>query len=286
VSRPGARRPFTLAVDIGGSGLKAAVLDAQGRLASSPRRVATPRRRCTPAVLLNALDELIAPLPRFDRASVGFPGVVRDSRLITAGPFTRDFPPRFPLARALARRWGKPVRVLNDADMQGLAAVRGRGLALVVTLGTGMGTALFLDGTLLPHLELAQHPCHRGWTYDHLVGDKVLERLGRRAWNRRVRHALEMLRVLVHYDHLYVGGGNAKKLTFTLPHMRRVSNQAGILGGIALWRGPGLSARRRGGGRRRASARPAPRGRRRPPAPSRRRPGRAARRPASARRRT
>ena len=241
MSRARGRGPFTLAIDIGGSGLKAAVLDTRGRMASPRQRVDTPRR-CTPAALLKALDTLVARLPRFDRVSVGFPGVIRDGWIIAAGPFTRDFPARFSLARALAHHWGKPVRVLNDADMQGLAVVRGRGLELVVTLGTGMGTALFLDGTLLPHLELAQHPCQRGWTYDRFVGDKALERLGRRAWNSRVRSALEMLRALVHEDRLYVGGGNAKKLTFRLPRMQRVSNRAGILGGIALWRRPGIIA--------------------------------------------
>src|SRR5205823_13798620 len=130
-------------------------------------------------------------------------------------------------------------------DMQGSAVIRGKGLELVVTLGTGMGTALFLDGTLLPHLELAQHPCQTGKTYNHFLGDKVLARIGTRAWNRRARHALEALRTLVNYDYIYVGGGNAKKLTFTLPHMRRVSNRAGILGGIALWRARTGSSPRR-----------------------------------------
>ena len=231
----GARRPFTLSIDIGGSGLKASVLDARGRMTAPRNRIPTPAR-LTPALLLKALDVLIAPLPAFDRVSVGFPGVVRDGIVITA-PHWEDFPARFPLARALARRWRKPVKLLNDADMQGAAVVRGKGLELVVTLGTGMGTALFFNGTLLPHLELAQHPCQTGKTYNHFVGDEVLARIGKRAWNRRAKLALEALRTLVNYDYIYVGGGNAKELTFRLPRMRRVSNRAGILGGIALWRG-------------------------------------------------
>jgi len=227
-------RPRTLSIDIGGSGLKASILDARGRMTAPRRRIPTPAR-CTPATLMRALDELIAGLPAFDRVSVGFPGVVRDNVIITAPRFQKHFPVRFPLARALRRRWGKPVRIVNDADMQGLAAARGKGLELVVTLGTGIGTALFLDGTLLPHLELAMHPCLGARTYDNAVGDAALQRIGRRAWNARAKRALEMLRTIVNYDRLYVGGGNAKKLTFTLPHMRRVSNRAGILGGIALW---------------------------------------------------
>jgi polyphosphate glucokinase len=120
--------------------------------------------------------------------------------------------------------------------MQGLAVVRGKGLELVVTLGTGIGTALFLDGALLPHLDLAMHPCLAATTYNNFVGDRALSRVGRRAWNRRAKGALEMLRGLVNDDRLHVGGGNATKLTFTLPRMRRVSNRAGILGGIALWK--------------------------------------------------
>ena len=241
------RPPFTLSIDIGGSGLKASVLDARGRMTAPRQRLDTPKR-CTPPVLMRALDALIAPLPPFDRVSIGFPGVVRDGRLVTTGPFQDHFPPRFPLARALARRWGKPVRLVNDADMQGLAVVRGKGLELVVTLGTGIGTALFHDGTLLPHIDLAMHPCLGAKTYNNFVGDAALERLGRRVWNRRARRALEMLRALVHEDRLYVGGGNAMKLTFRLPRMRTVSNRAGILGGIALWtplrRGRRAEARR------------------------------------------
>ena len=229
-----ARRPFTLSIDIGGSGIKASVLDAKGRMTAPRHRIPTPAH-VTPARLMKTLDDLIAPLPAFDRVSVGFPGVVRDDVVITAPRF--EFPARFPLTRALRRRWGKPVKLANDADMQGLAVVRGKGLELVVTLGTGVGTALFLDGTLLPHLELAMHPCLGGNTYNNFVGDAALTRLGRRAWNRRARSALQMLRMLVNDDRLYVGGGNARKLTFKLPNMRVVSNRAGILGGIALWRG-------------------------------------------------
>ena len=223
---------------------------------------------------MNALDELISPLTAFDRVSVGFPGVVRDGLVVTAPHFREYFPARFPLARTLARRWGKPVKLINDADMQGSAVVRGKGLELVVTLGTGMGTALFLDGTLLPHLELSQHPSPSGEIYNAYIGDKVLKRIGKRAWNRRVRTALETLRTLVNYDRLYVGGGNSRHVSFTLVNMRRVSNRAGLLGGIALWTA-----------RRESSPPPAPRAPRRPRAPNRRRrSSRAAHRPATARR--
>ena len=278
--------PFTLSVDIGGTGLKASVLDSRGRMTGPPGRVPTPPR-CTPAVLMAALDELIAPLPAFDRVSIGFPGVVRDGLVITAPHFQKYFPARFPLARTLTRRWGKPVKLLNDADMQGSAVIGGKGLELVVTLGTGMGSALFLDGALLPHLELAQHPSPSGRIYNEYIGDKVLKRIGKPAWNRRVKTALEALRTLVTYDRLYVGGGNSRNVTFTLPHMRRVSNRAGLLGGIVLWNGktvtPSRPAAGRGGpSRRRSPAVSRTRGAR----GHRRRRDRAARPPATGRRRT
>jgi len=247
--RPRGRRPFTLSIDIGGTGLKASVLDARGRMTGEPGRVLTPSP-CTPRALLSALDTLVAPLPAFDRVSIGFPGVVRDGLVITAPHFRQYFPARFPLAQAVRRRWGKPVKLLNDADMQGAAVMRGKGLELVVTLGTGLGTALFLDGALLPHLELAQHPSPSGKIYNKYVGDKVLKRIGKRAWNRRVRIALETLRTLVNYDRLYVGGGNSRNVTFTLPNMRLVSNRAGVLGGIALWRAGAVTRSRRAPGRR------------------------------------
>jgi len=245
VSRPRGRRPFTLSVDIGGTGLKASILDARGRMLEDPNRVPTPSP-CTPKALMRALDALVAPLPAFDRVSVGFLGVVRDGLVITAPHFRPHFPRRFPLARALARRWGRPVKLLNDADMQGAAVFRGHGLELVVTLGTGMGTALFLDGALLPHLELAQHPSPTGKIYNAYVGDKVFKRIGKRAWNRRVRIALETLRTLLNYDRLYVGGGNSRHVTFALPNMRLVSNRAGVLGGIALWKALRSSSRASG----------------------------------------
>lgn len=201
-------------------------------------RVATPYP-CTRTVLLQALVVLVRPLPRFDRVSVGFPGVVREGTVITAPHFGNDIWYGYDLSKALAARLGKPVRLLNDADMQGLAGIQGKGLELVVTLGTGVGTALFSHGQLMPHLELAHHPVHDGATYNQYIGDAVRKRIGNARWNRRVRRVLDTLHALINYDTMYIGGGNARRLTFTLDrNMRIISNTAGILGGIALWRNP------------------------------------------------
>jgi len=227
--------PHTLAIDIGGTGLKASVLDAKGAMEADRVRVETPYP-CTPPVMVEALSQLIKPLPAFDRVSVGFPGVVREGKIVTAPHFGNDVWKNFPLAQALQKKWGKPVRILNDADMQGLAVIAGKGLELVVTLGTGVGTALFRNGELMPHLELAQHPAYDNKTYNEYIGDKVLKKKGPEKWNKRVKHALELLETLINYDKIYVGGGNASQLTLKPPaNMKIVSNQAGILGGIALW---------------------------------------------------
>jgi polyphosphate glucokinase len=157
--------PRTLAIDVGGTGLKASVLDRAGKLLVDRVRVATPYP-CPPKILLRTLEALVAPLPAFDRVSVGFPGVVRNGRILTAPHFKTRSWRDFPLAAALSKRLGKPVRLLNDAEVQGLGIIKGRGLEFVLTLGTGAGTAVFRDGILMPHLKLAQHPIHDDMTYN------------------------------------------------------------------------------------------------------------------------
>lgn len=230
-------KPHTLSIDVGGTGLKASVLDARGKMTADRVRMDTPYP-CPPEVLIKTLRKLAGPLPSFDRVSVGFPGVVRDGKIITAPHFGNDLWAHFRLGGALEKAWGKPVRILNDADMQGTAVVRGKGLELVVTLGTGVGTALFRNGELMPHLELAQHPAWGKKTYNDFIGDKVLKKKGPEKWNKRVAQALEQLKTLFNYDHLYIGGGNSAKISLKLDkNMTLVSNQAGILGGIALWNG-------------------------------------------------
>lgn len=230
-------KPLTLSIDVGGTGLKASVLDARGKLTAKPLRVATPYP-CPPPVLVKALLRLVEPLPTFDRVSIGFPGVVREGKVITAPHFKEHKTWRgYPLAQTLGKQWRRPVRLLNDADMQGFAVIAGKGLELVVTLGTGVGTALFRHGELMPRMELAQHPSPSGKIYNDYIGDKVLKRIGKKAWNKKVRVALDTLRTLLNYDRLYIGGGNSRHVAFKLDkNMKLVFNEAGVLGGIALWK--------------------------------------------------
>jgi polyphosphate glucokinase len=234
-------QPHTLAVDIGGSGLKASVLDASGRMMVDRIRIPTPDD-VTPRQLVLLVGTLADQLPDYDRVSVGFPGVVRKGIVRTAPNLGTEVFAGFNLGAALTRKLGKPVRLANDADMQGYAAIVGRGVEMVITLGTGFGSALFDDGRLCPHMEFAHHPFRSGDTYEEQLGDEARRRIGNAHWGGRVDKAIETLRDLVNFDRLYLGGGNARRLRIRLPRdVRLVDNTAGILGGIRLWEDPGAA---------------------------------------------
>ncbi|MFN0085755.1 MAG: ROK family protein [Blastocatellia bacterium] len=231
----------TLAFDIGGSGLKASVLNEKGEMITERIRVETPQP-CPPAVLLDKFKEMLPLLPAFDRVSVGFPGVVRKGRTITCVNLGDEAWRRFDLRSALAEITGKPTIVINDADMQGLGAIRGDGVELVITLGTGLGSALFEDGRLAPHLELAHIPFRKGQTYEQQLGNRAFKSAGPKEWNKRLEKAIEYFRILTHFDRLYLGGGNAENATIDLGEdIEIVSNTLGIRGGIWLWKDGDLS---------------------------------------------
>ena len=227
--------PLTLAIDIGGTRLKAGVLSPAGDMAAGPARADTPRP-ATPDAVLNVLSGLVGTLGPFQRISIGFPGVVRGGRVLTAPNLDTKAWHDFPLAKALAERLGAPARLANDATVQGLGVIAGHGLECVITLGTGMGFALFEDGIPGPHLELSQHPVRGRKTYDQYLGNAALRAVGRKRWNRRVRTAIGYIAMLTNFDVLYIGGGNSRHVQGDLPDkVRIVSNEAGITGGIRLW---------------------------------------------------
>jgi polyphosphate glucokinase len=144
----------------------------------------------------------------------------------------------FRLGAVLGEALGKPVRMLNDASIQGLGVITGKGLECVLTMGTGMGFALFQDGQIAPHLELSQHPIRKRKTYDEYVGEAALESIGRWRWNKRVHKIISILETVITYDMLYIGGGNARLIEPPLPaNVKIVSNVAGITGGVRLWDG-------------------------------------------------
>jgi len=232
-AKPGVK---TLAIDIGGTGLKALVLDARGEPLTERQRVETPRP-ATPEAIVSALVALVKPLSSvgFDRISVGFPGVVVGGATRTA-PNLHEGWKNFELRESLESRLKKPARVLNDAGVQGFGVIEGKGVEMVITLGTGMGCALYVDGKYVPNLELAHHPFRKGKTYEEYVGGRALEKVGKKAWNERVAKVLAQIDPIWNPRRIYVGGGNAKHVRIDLPsHVRITDNVAGLLGGIALW---------------------------------------------------
>ena len=238
----------TLSIDIGGSGLKGALLNAQGEMASERVRIETPYP-CPPSRLVATILELSSQLPGFHRVSVGFPGLVRDGRVFNIPSLTKstlegDIDPElvelwagFDLGGALDTAFTAPVRVANDADVQGSAVIQGKGFEFVITLGTGCGSASFFDGRLLPHLELGHAPFRKGQTFEDQIGNAARREVGKERWIRRVVRAIDAFDSFLFFDHIYIGGGNARLLEGVDlgPKATVVSNTAGILGGIAIW---------------------------------------------------
>lgn len=227
----------TLCVDVGGSHVKTAIVGQDSAELSEHVSVVTPVGR-PPAALVEAIAALAGPLGEYDRVTVGFPGAVRKGVILTAPNLGGPEWHGFRLVDELSARLSRPVRLANDATVQGLGGISGHGLECAITLGTGMGFALYIDGEPAPHLELGQHIARGKRTYDHYVGDAVLKDDGLRKWNRHVRKVIEALRIFANFDTLYIGGGNARHIDFDLPDdVRLIPNEAGITGGIRLWDG-------------------------------------------------
>jgi polyphosphate glucokinase len=237
--------PFTLGVDIGGTHIKASVLDGAGQLAAEEARTRTPET-APPEDVLAIIAQLADGLPAFERISVGFPGVVKGGTVLTAPNLGTEEWAGFDLLTALSERLHAPARMLNDAAVQGLGVVEGEGLGCILTLGTGVGCALFRDRSFLLHLELGQHIARKGKTYDEYIGQAALVAKGKEKWNSRVVKCVRWATGLTSCDTLYLGGGNARKITREMPpHVKLVSNTAGITGGVRLWE-PELDALFRG----------------------------------------
>lgn len=174
----------TLAIDCGGGGIKASVLDGAGTMRARPLREPTPYP-LPPALFVKTLLDLGGRLPTADRVTVGMPGMLRHGVVVAtphyvtrAGPRSRVDPDLlaewsgFDARTAVADAFGVPALVLNDAEVHGAGVVAGTGLELVLTLGTGLGSAVFDGGVLAPHLELSHAPVRWGTTYDTYVGSR------------------------------------------------------------------------------------------------------------------
>jgi polyphosphate glucokinase len=243
---------FTLTIDCGGGGIKGSVLDEAGTMRAPAIRVPTPYPLPTD-LFVKTLVQLGEGLPTADRVTVGMPGMLRHGVVVAtphyitrSGPRTRIDPDLvsqwhgFDARTALAEAFGLPTLVLNDAEVHGAGVVAGTGCELMLTLGTGLGCALFDGGVLAPHLEMSQAPVRWGMSYDTYIGEHERRRLGDALWSRRVRNVVEGFRPVFLWDRLYLGGGNSRLITATqLARMGDdvvvVPNTAGIVGGVRAW---------------------------------------------------
>lgn len=242
----------TLAIDCGGGGIKASVLDAAATMLAQPVRVPTPYPM-SPDRFVETLLGLAANFPDPHRVTVGVPGMIRHGVVVStphyvtrSGPRSRVDPDLvgawagFDARRALTEAFGVPTLVLNDAEVHAAGVVAGTGLELVLTFGTGLGCALFDGGRLAPHLELSRAPVRWGLSYDTYIGEPERRRLGDAFWSRRVRTMVDALRPVFVWDRLYLGGGNsghirAGQLTRMGGDVVVVANTAGIVGGVRAW---------------------------------------------------
>ncbi len=242
----------TLAIDCGGGGIKGSVLDEAGTMRAQPIRVPTPYP-LPPELFVRTLGELAGALPAAERATVGLPGMIRHGVVVNtphyvtrSGPHSRVLPKLveqwrgFDAQRALEAELGVPTLVLNDAEVHAAGVIAGQGLELVLTLGTGLGCAMFDGGRLAPHLEFSHAPVRWGLTYDQYIGEHERRRLGDALWSRRVLRVVEALRPVFWWDRLYLGGGNSRHIT--APSLARlgddvvvVPNTAAMVGGARVW---------------------------------------------------
>ena len=246
------RSDATLAIDCGGGGIKASVLDHSGTLRAHPVRATTPYP-LPPERLVSVIRSLADQLPRAQRATVGMPGMIRHGIVVAtphyvcrAGPRTKVLPELvsawsgFDMREAVEASLGMPALVLNDAEVHGCGLVTGVGLEMVITLGTGLGNAIFDNGVLAPHSELSRGTVKWGLTFDEYLGEHERIRLGDAHWSRRVRNVVESYQPVYLWDRLYIGGGNARRITATVvarlgDRVVLANNAAGILGGVRAW---------------------------------------------------
>jgi polyphosphate glucokinase len=166
---------------------------------------------------------------RFDRVSIGVPAPVLHGKLASeprnlgTGWVAFDF----------AKAFGCPVKIINDAAMQALGSYKG-GRMLFLGLGTGLGSALIVDGVIEP-MELGHLPYKHDRTYEEYVGEKGLKRFGKKKWRRHVVDVVDRLKAALEVDDVVVGGGNAKLLDSLPRGVRLGSNARAFAGGFRLW---------------------------------------------------
>lgn len=239
---------LTLAIDCGGSGIKGSVVTPEGELLAKKVRIETTYP-FTPSKLLDTVEQIAAQMPKADRITVGLPGMVRNGVVITSAPYITksgrfsEIDPqaqqawtRCPLQAMVGERFGLPALVMNDADVQGFGVIEGKGLEFVITLGTGFGTAYYVDGQVGLHMEMSQMQFRKDTNFDQYVGEAALELIGKNRWTGRVLRAIDAWRDVFMWDRCYLGGGNTRHLVDPMPSdVTIVPNVAGIIGGAKAW---------------------------------------------------
>lgn len=231
-----------LAIDVGGSHVRCL---ASGQ--STPRAfVSGPA--LTAAAMVDGVLRLASDW-RYEAVSVGYPGPVlhgapvREPHNLGPGWVGFDY----------GRAFGRPVKLVNDAAMQALGSYEG-GRMLFLGLGTGLGSALIVDGKL-EAMELAHLPYRKGRSYEDYVGARGLERLGKKKWRNAVLDVIAELNAALAPDYVVLGGGNVRRMKALPEYVRRGDNSKAFLGGFRLWDGAGVRAPRGPAGATRAGRR-------------------------------
>ena len=214
-----------LAIDVGGTHVKIRVSGRRETREFESGPTMTPRRMVT------RVRELAGDM-KYDVVSIGYPGVVVHGKIVTE-PHNLG---RGWVGFNFRKAFGRPTQVMNDAAMQAIGSYEG-GRMLFLGLGTGLGSALVVDGTVAP-MELAHLPYKNGRTFEDYVGDRGRKRLGAKKWRRAVADVVEQLSKALEADYVVLGGGNAKKLKKLPKNARLGSNEFAFLGGFRVWSTP------------------------------------------------
>ena len=242
----------TLTVDCGGTGIKASVLDKGGKVLIDFPYLKTPYP-LSPSKLISIIDEFVKADNRIKRVTLGLPGMIRGGKVIVIPHYVNASGPRgvvdphlkkawygFDMQSMLKKKIKLPTLVLNDAEVHAAAVIAGKGLETVLTFGTGLGSAIFSDGVISPHLEISHATIRYGKSIDSWIGEQARRRLGNQLWSRRVKSLIQELYPMIIWDKLYIGGGNAQRISKSALKsfdykVKIIPNSAGVTGGVKAW---------------------------------------------------
>ena len=242
----------TLTVDCGGTGIKASVLDKGGKVLIDFSYLKTPYP-LSPSKLISIINDFVKADNRIKRVTVGLPGMIRGGKVIVIPHYVNASGPRgvadphlkkawygFDMQSMLKKKLKLPTLVLNDAEVHASAVITGKGLETVLTFGTGLGSAIFSDGVIAPHLEISHATIRYGKSIDSWIGEQARRRLGNQLWSRRVKSLIQELYPMIIWDKLYIGGGNAQRISKSALKsfdykVKIIPNSAGVTGGVKAW---------------------------------------------------